>query len=294
MVDTGLKGKVVVITGAQHGIGAATAKALAAQGAAVFVHYLRLPVDTGRLDRVRADSSGSPGETLYRTRQAMSADNLLQEIRSRGGAAEAWEADISRPENVPLLFDQVERLFGPVQVLVNNAAHWEGDSLLSPEIEPANPLVELWTNRSLCVTTESHNRHFAVNSRAVALMMSEYLRRYLKQDLRWGRIVNLSTEGAYCFPGEVSYGASKAALESYSRSAAWEFAKFGVTVNIVAPGPIQTGYISPELEKAILPRIPLGRLGQPEDVADVIVFLASDQARWVTGQLLNVGGGSRM
>ena len=71
-------------------------------------------------------------------------------------------------------------------------------------------------------------------------------------------------------------------------------AKLGITVNIIAPGPIQTGYITPELEKAILPRIPSGRLGQPEDVADVVVFLASQQARWLTGQLLNVGGGSKM
>lgn len=226
--------------------------------------------------------------------QALSGDAVVREIRAQGGSAEAWEGNLSFLENIQLLFDQAEKRFGPVQVLVNNAAHWEGDTLLPAEIPPANPLVELWTDRSRRISPESHDRHFAVNTRAVALLMTEYVRRYQQRNLRWGRIINISTEGAYCFPGEVSYGASKAALESFSRSAAWEFAKLGITVNIIAPGPIQTGYITPELEKAILPRIPSGRLGQPEDVADVVVFLASQQARWLTGQLLNVGGGSKM
>src|SRR5690242_19730721 len=91
-----------------------------------------------------------------------------------------------------------------------------------------------------------------------------------------------------------SYGASKYALESYSRAAASELGRYGITVNIVAPGPIQTGYISAEVEQKLIPDIPLGRVGQPEDVADVIVFLASEQARWLTGQLLFVGGGHKM
>ena len=158
-------------------------------------------------------------------------------------------------------------------------------------MEPVNRLVELFSSGSIPITPESHDRHFAVNSRAVALMMAEYVRRHIERGARWGRIINVSTDGAYCFPGEVSYGASKAALEAYSRSAAKEVGKYGITVNIVAPGPIQTGWITPELEEKILPTIPLGRVGQPEDVADVIVFLASEQARWLTGQLLYVGGG---
>ena len=91
-----------------------------------------------------------------------------------------------------------------------------------------------------------------------------------------------------------AYGASKAALEAYSRSAAVELSHYGITVNIVSPGPIQTGWIAPDMEASIVPSIPLGRLGQPEDVADVIVFLASEQARWLTGQCLHVGGGHRM
>src|SRR3990172_2676102 len=124
--------------------------------------------------------------------------------------------------------------------------------------------------------------------------MAEYARRFVARGGRWGRIINVSTDGSPGFSGEVSYGASKYALESYTRAAANELGQYGITVNIVSPGPIQTGYITPELEEALLPAIPLGRLGQPEDVADVIVLLASEQARWVTGQLLYAGGGHRM
>ena len=124
--------------------------------------------------------------------------------------------------------------------------------------------------------------------------MTEFARRHVARGARWGRIVNISTDGADAFPGEVSYGASKAALEAYSRSAAIELAEYGITVNIVAPGPIQTGWIPAEEAAAIEATIPLGRLGEPKDVADVVLFLASEQARWVTGQRLFVGGGHRV
>ncbi|MBI4008701.1 SDR family oxidoreductase [Candidatus Roizmanbacteria bacterium] len=107
-------------------------------------------------------------------------------------------------------------------------------------------------------------------------------------------MVNISTDAPDCFPTEISYGASKAALESYSRSAAVELGTYGITVNIVAPGPIQTGWMTDKVEKEQAKNIPLRRIGKPEDVADVIVFLASDQARWVTGQRLFVGGGNRV
>lgn len=288
-MDTGLRGKVVIVTGAQHGIGAAAAKAFAAEGAAVYIHYFRVQ---GRVDR--GERPDEPVLSAFLRRRAESADSLVREIRERGGRAEAWESDLSRPDNIAPLFQKAEAAFGPVEVLVNNAAYWDDDSFLPPEIVPANPFVESWKNRPSRITAEIHDRHFAVNSRAVALLMAEFFRRHVAAGRSWGRIINVSTEGAHCFPGEISYGASKAALESYTRSAACEFAKFGITANIVAPGATQTGWITPELERQILPLIPCGRVGQPADVADVIVLLASEQARWVTGQLLNVGGGSRM
>lgn len=121
--------------------------------------------------------------------------------------------------------------------------------------------------------------------------MAEYARRHIEQQKKWGQIVNVSTDGASGFAGEVSYGASKHAPESYSRAAAYELGQYGITVNVVAPGPIQTGYLTSEMEAREMGKTPLGRIGRPDDVADVIVFLASEQARWATGQLIYVGGG---
>jgi 3-oxoacyl-[acyl-carrier protein] reductase len=135
-----------------------------------------------------------------------------------------------------------------------------------------------------------------VNARAYALMMSEYIQRYLSRQGRWGRIINVSTDAAHAHAISLSYAASKHAIESHSRSARAEGGKYGITVNIVAPGPIQTGWLwlTSDQETAISAGTPLRRCGTPQDVADVMVFLASDQAHWLIGQLLYVGGGWRM
>jgi 3-oxoacyl-[acyl-carrier protein] reductase len=292
MSNPGLNGKVVLITGANnpYGIGAATAKAFATQGACVFIHFFRSP--SGLSEGEKADR---PGEAFYRAQQSKTADEVLQTIRRGGGQAMAWEADLSDPMNIPQLFDQAEAAFGPVDILVNNAADWEADTFLPSDTELSNQLPTLWTSRSIStISAQSHDRNFAVNSRAVALMMAEFARRFFQRGAKWGRIVNVSTDGASAFPGEVSYGASKHAMESYSRAAAIELGPYGITVNVVVPGPVQTGYITPELEQKLLSEIPLRRVGKPEDVADVIVFLGSEQARWITGQLLYVNGGHVM
>lgn len=286
MIDTGLSGKVALVTGANHGIGEATAKAFAAQGARVFIHYLRAAAPSGS-STVDVEE---PGEALYGAQRAKGADELVQAIHTMGGRAASWEADLSEAENIPALFDRAEAAFGPVDVLVNNAAHWEPDTFDSSDQAP----IDHFARPISPVTVESHDRHFAVNSRAVALMMAEFARRSIERDACWGKIINVSTDGAEGAPSEVSYWASKYALESYSRAAARELGRHGITVNIVSPGPIQTGYIIREHEQLLAKRIPLGRLGTPEDVADVMVFLASEQARWVTGQLLYVGGGHRL
>jgi 3-oxoacyl-[acyl-carrier protein] reductase len=290
MIDTGLKDKVVLVTGANHGIGAATAKAFAAEGAAVFITYLRFPIESTGLSAAEADKANVPGVAFYRAQQAKSADEVVRAIRERGGRAEAWEADLADPTVIPQLFDRAEKTFGPVDVLINNAAYCDLDTFLpQSQIDPHSHRFPMST-----ITADKHDQHFAVNSRAVALMMTEFARRHIGRGARWGRIISVSTDGASGFTNSVSYGASKHALESYSRAAASELGQYGMTVNIVSLGPVQTGWISPEFEQKMIAEIPLRRIGQPEDVADVIVFLASEQACWVTGQLLYVGGGHVM
>jgi len=276
VIDTGLQNKVVLVTGANHGIGAATARAFAVQGARVFIHYLRLPLTS---------EEGA-------AQRALGAAEVVQAIRVWGGQAEAEEADLADPAVIPWLFDRAAATFGPVDVLINNAA--VGGEPMDTFVPLSAEALDRFERSMDTVTAASHDRHFAVNSRAGALMMAEYARRHVARGTTWGRIINISTDGAYCFPEEISYGASKAALESYSRSAAMELSRYGITVNVVSPGPIQTGWMTPEMEASIAPSIPLGRVGQPEDVADVIVFLASEQARWLTGQCLYVGGGHKL
>jgi 3-oxoacyl-[acyl-carrier protein] reductase len=290
MIDTGLNGKVVLVTGCNnpHGIGAATAKAFAAEGARVFLHYFRSHLRPS----VEKDVD-HPGEAFYRAQQTLTADEVIGIIRRQGGQAAAWEANLADPSVVSLLFDEAEKAFGHVDVLINNAAHCEPDTFTPPsQLAPDSRAVDQFL--MTLFSAKTHDEHFAVNSRAVALLMAEFARRQVERGAHWGRVVNVSTDGASGFSSEVSYGASKHAQESYSRAAAKELGRFGITVNVVSLGPIQTGWIRPDFEKEIAARTPLNRVGQPSDVADVIVFLASEQARWLTGQLLYVGGGWQM
>jgi 3-oxoacyl-[acyl-carrier protein] reductase len=219
--------------------------------------------------------------------QQQPVEPLIQQIQAKGGAAVACEADLANPDNIPRLFDGCEAEFGPVDILVNNHTYCV--------LETFDPALTTSEGSGIYLPTAAIiDAHFAINARAYALMMSEYLQRYLKRAAQGGRIINVSTDAAHAHTANISYAASKHAIESYSRSAAAEMGKYGITVNIVAPGPIQTGYITPEAEADIAANTPLGRVGIPEDVADVIVFLASEQARWLTGQLLYAGGGWRM
>jgi 3-oxoacyl-[acyl-carrier protein] reductase len=263
MLDPGLEGRVAIVTGANNplGIGAATCRAFAREGASVLLHYKRVPA-----------APAAP-------------DELVRSIRAAGGRVEVVESDLADPASAPDLFERAERALGPVEVLVHNATHWEADSFA-----PEDRAGALWPPRAERVGTETVDRHFAVIARAAALLIAEFALRHRARGARWGRVICLTTGGARGFPGEVSYGASKSALESYARAAAVELGPLGVTVNVVDPGATQTGWMSPELERRLTARLPHRRVGRPEDAADLILLLASEQARWVTGQVVHGGG----
>jgi 3-oxoacyl-[acyl-carrier protein] reductase len=269
MLDPLLGGRVALITGANQGIGAAAARALAAQGVAVFITYLRLgPADPG------VQATGLPA---YAEARAQSADPLIAEITAAGGRAAAWEADLADPVIVPEIFDRAEAALGPVEILVNNADAWLADTFLPNTVDRFE--------RTLTqVTAATHDHSFNVNSRAAALLIAEFARRHRARGADWGRIISLTSAGENGFPQEASYGASKYALESYTLTAAWELGRYGVTANVLHPPVTDTGWLTPPMAQDLAQISPLYHIAQPADVAEMLVFLASHQARFVTGQ----------
>ena len=199
-----LHGHVALVTGANHGIGAATAQALAACGASVVVSYLRIH---------EAEDAAVP-ET-YRKNRAMDAAHVLAAIEMQNGRAVAVEADLSEPHTSERLFDAAESAFGPVDILINNATGWVADTFSpAPSGRFGHPRVR--------VSAETIDRQFAVDARGSALLIAEFARRHAARGATWGRIIALTSGGATGFPNEVSYGAAKAALENYTMSAAFE------------------------------------------------------------------------
>ena len=294
MIDTGLENKVVIVTGANHGMGAAIAVAFAKEGAKVCVHYYRAGAEAyGEISEEEKNKATVPGRAYYYKMQSKSADDVIKTIRDSGGRCMALESDLSEPENIPELFDKVETTLGPIDIVVNNAAYSKCDTFI-PEDELKKQPQFAGQFPKATISAESHDAIFAVNSRAVALMTAEFAKRYIERNATQGRIINISSDGAFGYSENVSYYASKWSAESYSRGAAVELGPYGITVNVISPGAVNTGWLPVEVEKQLAGTYPLRRLGKPEDIANAAIFLASAQADWITGQVLFVNGGNKM
>jgi 3-oxoacyl-[acyl-carrier protein] reductase len=267
MINYGLENRVAIITGANNpwGIGAATALAFAREGAKVVLVYKKVqrPFDP--------DKTGANGVDRYYAANAGDATAVESKLQALGADYLIIESDISNEAAVKDIYAAVMERYGRVDILVNNAA---------TDDENGFDTIEKITQKVIDET-------FAVNVRGSLLMTREFI----NHRTDYGRIINLSTDAAQVFAGQITYGASKATMEALTRSIALEVAQYGITVNCVAPGPTQTGWIDAEFEKEIVPLIPMGKLIQPEDIAETILFLASEQARMLTGQVIKVSGG---
>jgi len=239
--------KVAIITGASKGIGAATAKAFAAEGAAVIVNYA-------------SDKTG--------------AEKVVADIKSLGGQAHAIKADISKTTDVEHLFSETLKTFGKIDILANNAGIYNFAPLEA-------------------VTEADFHRQFNTNVLGTILTIQQAAK-YLPEG---GSIINTSTI-ASTNPVAYSlvYAASKSAVDTITKAMAKELGPKKIRVNTIAPGATLTEGIAAlnlpeEFGAQMTAGTPLGRLGQPEDIAKVAVFLASDDSAWVTGERLTVAGG---
>ena len=267
-----LSGCTALVTGANMGIGAATAISLARRGASVLVAYLSM--------HDPEDDSTFPA--AYREARSRDGSQVVDAIRREGGRAEAVEADLVDAQAPARLFEHAERELGPIEILVLNATGWQSPDSFSSGGE------DRVGRRLYPVEADSFTSQFAVDARASALLIAEFARRHAERGARWGRIVSLTSGGRDGFPGEVSYGAAKAALESLTLSAAWELGEQGVTANLVHPPHTDTGWMTPEVEREAIAASPLGHYAQPEDVAEVIAYLCSPAAGFITGNRIQM------
>jgi 3-oxoacyl-[acyl-carrier protein] reductase len=251
-----LRGRVALVTGVgrRRGIGSAVCLALASRGADVVLSYWK----AYDCEMPWASDEDEP-------------EALLKQLRAAGVGAEGIEMDLSRSDSARLLLDATEERLGRSSILVNTAAYSTRDGFETLE-------------------AEALDAHYAVNVRAMALLSVGFARRYPGGP--GGRIVNFSSgQSLGPMPGELAYVATKGAIEAFTRTLAAEVGHKGITVNAINPGPTDTGWMPEELKREIAPKFPSGRVGQPEDAAKLVAFLAGDEAAWITGQVIHSEGG---
>jgi len=207
------------------------------------------------------------------TKRAGEAEKVVSGIKGQGGNALAVQADVSKVEDIKRLFQETKKVYGRLDILVNNAGiFW------------AKPLLE--------TTEEEYDQMFAVNAKGQFFALQEAA----KHMAEGGRIVNISTGGTkLAFPGISVYGGSKSALEFFTKVAAKELGPKQITVNTVSPGYTETDMLSdPQFRTIGIQASPLGRLGTPADIAQVVSFIVSDDGGWITGDTIQAGGGVAM
>jgi NAD(P)-dependent dehydrogenase (short-subunit alcohol dehydrogenase family) len=240
-----LEGKVTVVTGAGNGIGEATARRFAREGAIVVANDVDME----------------------------QARSVVTDLQRAGARALAVAGDVTKRADVETLMHHVVAEFGRVDVLINNAG----------------------INRDAMshkMTEEQWDQVLSVNLKGTFLCAQAALTRMREHG--WGRVVNTSSIGSLGNIGQANYAASKAGVIGLTRTLALEYAKYGITVNCIAPGPVMTRMLAgvPEaIREKIVARVPIGRIARPDEIAGVHAFLASDDAAYITGQVVFVDGG---